>query len=160
MASFDDAFDALINNEGGYANVMGDPGGETMYGITESVARDNGYEGSMHDLPLVTAKQIAKKCYWDVASCDQLDSRLAFQVFDTIYNGGDAIKWLQQACNVKADGLMGPATIAATQCNEVSKVIMRFNSYRLQYYTSLKIWPKFGKGWTNRISNNLMLGAK
>ena len=39
MASFDDAFDLLIGNEGGYVNNPADPGGETMFGITARVAR-------------------------------------------------------------------------------------------------------------------------
>ncbi|HIA2409759.1 TPA: glycosyl hydrolase 108 family protein, partial [Burkholderia contaminans] len=34
MSSFDDAFEALMGNEGGYSNSPADPGGETMWGIT------------------------------------------------------------------------------------------------------------------------------
>lgn len=160
MANFDDAFDLLMINEGGYSNDPDDSGGETMYGITESVARKNGYTGLMKYLPLATAKAIARKEYWDVAMCDQLDPRIAFQVFDTIYHGGHAIKWLQQSCGANPDGIMGVSTIATVRCNEVPKVIMRFNAYRIKYLIELKIWPKFGKGWMNRIAANLNSGAK
>jgi lysozyme family protein len=160
MANFDDAFDQLMINEGGYSNNPDDPGGATRFGITEHIARANGYKGEIKDVPLILAKGIAKKSYWDVAMCDQLEPRIAFQVFDTIYNGGEAVKWLQQSCNIKADGIIGAETIKASRQNDPLKVIMRFNAYRIQYLTGLKIWPKFGKGWMNRIMNNLNYGAK
>ena len=64
MKDFNEAFDALIGNEGGYSNNAADPGGETMWGITKRVAVASGYMGQMKDLPRETAKQIAKKNYW------------------------------------------------------------------------------------------------
>lgn len=159
QTTFDDAFDALIGNEGGYSNHPDDPGGETMWGITARVARANGYTGSMRMLPRATAKSIAKKCYWDVAHCDQLDPRLAFQVFDTVYNGGPAVKWLQQAAGTTPDGVIGSATLAALQQVDPLKVVMRFNAYRLRYLGDLKTWPTFGHGWANRIADNLLKGG-
>ena len=62
MNSFDDAFDALIGNEGGYSNNPKDPGGETMWGITARVARAAGYTGPMRDLPRDTAKAPFRRC--------------------------------------------------------------------------------------------------
>lgn len=159
MSAFDDAFDDLMGNEGGYSNHPDDPGGETMWGVTARVARANGYSGSMRMLPRATAKTIAKKCYWDVARCDEMDSRLAFQVFDSVYNGGPAVKWLQQAVGTTPDGIIGPATLAALQMIDPLKVMMRFNAYRLQYFGNLKTWPTFGHGWANRIANNLLKGG-
>ena len=159
MANFDDAFDQLMINEGGYSNNPDDSGGQTMYGITESVARENGYTGLMKDLTLVTAKQIAKKCYWDINQCDQMEPRIAFQIFDTVYNGGDAIKWLQQSCNIKVDGYVGIDTLNATRSNDPLKVILRFNALRMKYLSTRKVWPKFSKGWMDRIANNLAYGA-
>lgn len=159
MSTFDDAFAALIGNEGGYSNHPADPGGETMWGITARVARANGYRGKMRDLPLVTAKAIAKKSYWDVARCDELDARLAFQVFDAIYNGGPVVKWLQLAVGTKPDGIFGPATLAALNRTEPLKVMMRFNAHRLVYLGNLKTWPTFGHGWANRIAHNLLKGG-
>jgi hypothetical protein len=37
--------------EGGYSNNKKDPGGATMYGVTEEVARANGYRGDMRRFP-------------------------------------------------------------------------------------------------------------
>jgi lysozyme family protein len=159
MTAFDDAFTALIGNEGGYSFNPADPGGETMWGITARVARADGYAGSMRDLPLATAKQIAKANYWDPYQCDQFDPRIGFQVFDAAYNGGHPAQWLQQAAGATVDGHIGAQTVAAVRMTDPLKIMMRFDAYRLQYLGSLPAWPTFGHGWANRIANNLIRGA-
>ncbi|MFP3638105.1 glycoside hydrolase family 108 protein [Paraburkholderia sp. SIMBA_054] len=159
MSSFDDAFDALIGNEGGYSNNPKDPGGETMWGVTARVARAYGYAGPMKDLPRDTAKEIAKKLYWDPLSLDAFDLRVAFQIFDANYNGGHPVIWMQGAAGAKVDGLIGPNTIAAVQATDPLRFMLRWNSLRLKYFTSLKTWLDFGKGWADRVANNLWKGA-
>lgn len=159
MSSFDDAFDALIGNEGGYSDNPKDPGGATCCGVTERVARAYGYTGAMQDLPRDTAKSIAKKLYWDPLHLDSLDPRVAFQIFDANYNGGHAVIWMQGAAGAHVDGLIGPQTIAAVQAVPPWQFILRWNALRLRYYTSLKTWSTFGKGWANRIADNLKRGA-
>ena len=42
--NFDTAFEKLIDHEGGYSNHATDPGGATNHGVTQAVARANGYE--------------------------------------------------------------------------------------------------------------------
>jgi lysozyme family protein len=159
VSSFDDAFDALIGNEGGYSNNAKDPGGETMWGVTARVARAYGYAGAMKDLPRDTAKAIAKKLYWDPLSLDSFDPRVAFQIFDANYNGGHPVIWMQGAAGVTVDGLIGPQTVDAVRNIDPLRFILRWNALRLRYFTSLKTWPAFGKGWSNRIATNLMKGA-
>lgn len=159
MSSFDDAFAALIGNEGGYSNNIVDPGGETMWGVTKVVAMANGYQGDMHALSLAQAKQIAKSQYWDKYQCDQYDAHVSFQVFDSAYNGGHSAQWLQQAAGVTPDGVIGPITIKAVNSVDPLKIILRFDGFRLQYLGNLPTWPTFGHGWVNRISNNMVKGA-
>jgi lysozyme family protein len=159
VSAFDEAFTALIGNEGGYSFNPADPGGETMWGVTERVARAYGYTGAMKDMPRDTAKAIAKKFYWDPLHLDEFDPRVAFQVFDAAYNGGRPAQWLQQAAGVTADGVIGAITIAAVRAADPMKLIMRFSAYRLQYLGNLGTWPTFGHGWANRIANNLIRGA-
>jgi len=159
MGTFDDAFDALIGNEGGFVDNPKDPGGATCWGVTERVARAHGYTGQMRDLPHDTAKAIAKKLYWDPLKLDLFDPRVAFQIFDANYNGGHPIIWMQGAAGVSVDGLIGPKTIAAVQAMNPWQFILRWNALRLRYYTSLKTWSTFGKGWANRIADNLKRGA-
>ncbi|HEM7879077.1 TPA: hypothetical protein U2L31_005503 [Burkholderia contaminans] len=159
MSSFDDAFEALMGNEGGYSNNPADPGGETMWGITARVARANGYGGDMHALAQATAKQIAKRVYWDPYYCDQFDPRVAFQVFDAAYNGGLPVTWLQRAAGLEPDGRIGPVTIAKVNATDPLRVVARFLAYRLKYMADLHNWPAFSHGWANRIANNLLKGA-
>lgn len=158
--AFENAFALLIDNEGGYVNHPNDPGGETMYGVTARVARMHGYTGAMRELPLETARAIAKAEYWDRYRCDEMDARIGFEVFDAAYNGGYPVKWLQLAVGAKPDGQLGPVTIAAIQAANPLMVIARFCAYRLTYYTSLRTWQTFGRGWANRIAHNLLQGAK
>jgi lysozyme family protein len=156
--NFDEAFVALIGNEGGYSNHKDDPGLETMYGITAKVARQSGYMGTMKDLPLSTAKQIAKSQYWDAVRADEIPSVLRFDVFDASYNSGpkQAIKWLQRAVGATDDGVFGPGTMNAVDKTDPDAAYRRFNGYRLHFYTSLPTWSSFGKGWANRIADNLL----
>lgn len=155
--NFDDAFKSLINIEGGFWD---DPvGGPTMYGVTERVARAWGYKGDMRQLSLPTARAIAKSEYWDRFKCDQLPYAIAYQVFDTAYNGGRPVHWLQQAVGAVADGIIGAKTIAAVRAADPAKVILSFNASRIQYQTSLKNWSSNSRGWARRIAENLLKGT-
>lgn len=160
MNSFADAFTALIGNEGGYSDDPNDPGGPTMHGITQTVARAWGYQGDMRMLPLSTAQAIAKAKYWDAYHCDQFDARIGFNVFDAAYNGGRPAQWLQAAAHVTQDGVIGAITIAAVRALDPMTVIARFTSSRISYYTSLTgEWATFGRGWMNRLANNLQISS-
>lgn len=157
--NFDLAFSALLGNEGDYVDNLADPGGATRYGITQRVARANGYGGDMRELPLDEARRIAKTEYWDKYQCDLFPLEISFQVFDAAYNGGHPVQWLQQAAGVPADGIIGPATTRAILGTDSYKIVMRFDALRLKYLASLGTWPTFGRGWTNRIADNLLRGS-
>ncbi len=112
--------------EAGYVHHPADRGGPTKWGMTERVARANGYTGRMEDLTEDRAKAIAKSQYWDVLNLDAvaaLSLPVAIEMFDTLYNGGEPGQWLQRCLNVfnqqgriypdmKADGRIGPMTVA------------------------------------------------
>ena len=162
MSDFDKAFDLLIGNEGGYVNNLADPGGETNWGITRTVAVDNGYTGSMKLMPKETAKQIYKKMYWDKLQCDQLPFVVAFQLFDAGVNHGNAqaAKFLQRALSIADDGVIGAKTIAAVSKLKDLQIVMLFNAERIEFYAALKTFSTFGKGWVRRVASNLKLAAK
>jgi len=159
MSSFDDAFKALIGSEGGYSFDPADPGGETMWGVTARVAHACGYTGAMKDLPLATAKEIAKKKYWDPLLLDEFDPRVAFQIFDANYNGGLVVLWMQKASGADEDGKFGQTTVDAVKAADPLKFVMRFAAYRVRYLKGLRVWPNFSRGWMDRMANNLLLGA-
>ena len=162
MSDFDKAFDLLIGNEGGYVNNPKDPGGETNWGITKTVAVANGYTGDMRAMPKETAKWIYKKMYWDKLQCDRLPFVVAFQLFDAGVNHGNsqAVKFLQRALSVVDDGVIGAKTIAATNSLDDLQIVLLFNVERMNFYTDLKTFSTFGKGWIRRIASNLKLATK
>ncbi|CAB3782016.1 glycoside hydrolase family 108 protein [Paraburkholderia fynbosensis] len=159
MSSFDEAFDALIGNEGGYVNNPADPGGATCWGVTERVARAHGYTGPMQTLPKETAKAIAKTVYWDPLHCDEYDPRVGFQLVDANFNGGQTVRWAQQAAGTVVDGVLGPNTIGAIKAADPHAFCLTFLALRLKYLAGLKTWPIFGRGWSNRIASNMQKGA-
>lgn len=153
--NIDQALEILLRHEGGYVDHPSDPGGRTMYGITERVARGYGYQGHMRDLPLATAAAIYRKQYWTAIRADELPASLRFHVFDAAANSGvaQAVKWLQQCAGVKADGIVGPITIKAAQAVSAA----HYSAVRLRFMTNLSTWGAFGKGWARRICDNLEL---
>jgi lysozyme family protein len=158
---FDAAFTALIGNEGGYSNDPRDPGGETMWGVTARVARRYGYTGAMKDLPLATAKDIAKAEYWTPAHCDELPEALRFDMLDLAYNSGvhEAIVLLQRATKapIVADGIFGPGTQAAIADADPEWLRRAFIATRLDFLTDLPNWAHDGRGWAKRIARNLRM---
>lgn len=127
--AFERAFVRTIGVEGGYSNDPVDRGGRTKYGITEWIARANGYQGAMVNLTLAEARRIAKLQYWDVLRLDdvaEVDETIAAELFDTGYNMGTgrAGEFLQRSLNalnreardypdLRPDGVVGPLTLAA-----------------------------------------------
>jgi len=156
MSYFDQAFEDLIDIEGGYTI---DRGGKTRYGVTEKVARAYGYKGDMKDLPLDFAKSVYKESYWD-KGFEQLSYAVAFQLFDAGVNSGmeTAVKWFQTVVGTTPDGIMGPKTIAASKFLSDSFIILRFNALRLNFLTNLSNWSREGKGWVRRVAKNMLMG--
>lgn len=124
--SFAAAFARTIGHEGDFSDDPNDSGGATRFGITEAVARANGYDGPMRELPFAKAREIAKRQYWDALNLDQVPPRIASEIFDTGYNMGTrrAAQFLQRSLNslnrggrdyadITVDGDIGPATLSA-----------------------------------------------
>lgn len=155
---FDEAFDRLIGHEGGYSDNPADPGGKTMWGITERVARSWGYTGDMRNLPRSVAKEIYQALYWNKVRAEEIPEAVRFDVFDTAVNSGvtQAVKLLQRAAGAVDDGVLGPKTLAAARTMDAQLLDKRFSGYRLRFMTTLKNWPPFARGWAARIATNLI----
>jgi lysozyme family protein len=124
--------EAVIEREGGYVDHPADEGGATCFGITEAVARANGYRGPMRQLPRPEAAAIYKRLYWLRPRFDEVASRsprVAAELFDTGVNMGPAVSvtFLQRALtalnrnatdypDLVPDGRIDPATLAALDC--------------------------------------------
>lgn len=156
--TFDDAFDRLMGNEGGYSNDPLDPGGETNWGISK-----RSYPTvDVRNLTREQAKAIYLRDFWNRIHADELYDGVAFQTFDFAVNSGieTAIRKLQAAVGVADDGHWGPESRLAASSMEESDIIMRLNAQRLRFMTKLKNWPSAGAGWANRIAANLLYGAE
>jgi lysozyme family protein len=156
--NFDQAFDRLISNEGGYVNDPRDPGGETKFGISK-----RSYPAvDIRNLSREQAKQIYKRDFWERGGMDQYDPAIAFQVFDAAVNHGieTAVRLLQRAAGVADDGHIGPVTIAAVKARPVTDMLMRFIAQRIRFWTKLSTWDRFGKGWANRAADDLDFAAE
>jgi lysozyme family protein len=155
MITFDQAFERLIGHEGGYVNDPKDPGGETNWGISKRSYPSVDIKALTYD----GAKAIYRRDFWDPLAA--ADSAIKFQVFDFAVNGGLAtgLRKLQAAIGVADDGQWGAISAAALAKISINDVLLRFNAQRIRYYTSLSLWPTYGKGWANRVAGNLEFAA-
>jgi len=125
----DALIEAVIDREGRYVNHPADRGGPTCWGITQAVARAEGYGGAMRDLPRDAAAAIYRRLYWQRPGFDRVARRaraIAAELFDTGVNMGcgTATGFLQRALNalnraardypdIAVDREIGPRTLAA-----------------------------------------------
>lgn len=143
------AFDLLMINEGGYVNDPRDSGGQTKYGISKKAYPDL----DIPNLTIAQAMEIYRKDYWDRCKCDYIPDALSVAVFDFAVNSGvkTAVKKLQIALGVKADGIIGNQTLGACNRLPVKKVLEDYMDLRLDYLMSLPKWKYYSNGWGNRL---------
>lgn len=123
------AIKSVIQREGGYVNHPDDRGGPTRWGVTEAVARDNGYHGHMAHYPIKLAIRVYDINYWQRLKLDRVlnyKPELATYLFDFGVNSGtyrSAIT-LQKVLNslnvngelyrdISEDGIIGKQTLDA-----------------------------------------------
>lgn len=129
MTHIEQIIDGIIAREGGYVDHPNDRGGPTKYGITQAVARANGYHDDMRALPLAMARDIYRNQYFvrpGFAEVAHISAAIADELTDTGVNMGPATaaKFLQRALNalnrgqrlfpdLQVDGFIGHGTLAA-----------------------------------------------
>ncbi len=135
--------------EGGYANDARDPGGETNFGISKRA-----HPGvNIRELTRDGAIAIYKADYWDKVGCDDLPPRIAVALFDAAVNQGPgiAVKLLQKALGVTADGIVGPLTVAAAERADEGELVVQFLGWRLRRYAFTANASTYMRGWANRV---------
>ncbi len=127
QSNFDQCLEWLLAHEGGFVNHPEDPGGITNKGITARVYGDwlsetmdvdapiN--EDTMRQIPDSHVEQIYRELYWNRVQGDRLPAGLDWAVFDWAVNSGPgrSARAIQKIIQVKADGSIGPKTLAAAQ---------------------------------------------
>ena len=100
-------------NEGGYVNHPNDRGGATNYGISSRVYPSE----DIKNMTKERADAIYYRDYWLKPKINQLPDDFANIVFDNgvVQGQSTAIMNLQKALGVKADGIIGSDTLAASK---------------------------------------------
>lgn len=170
MDMFDVIFDRVIGHEGGF---QADPrdrgnwtGGEvgkgqlkgTKYGLAAMTYPDLDIQG----LSLAGAKAIYRRDWWDGLKMAQLPKAMQYQMFDAAFNHGigRANQFIQWAAWVAQDGKVGPVTRAAVDAMDVNDLLFRFLAKRLRYFTEVKTWDAYGRGWARRVAQCLEYAAE
>lgn len=139
-----------LQYEGPWSDNPRDPGGATMWGVTQRVY--DAYR-KRNGKPLQTVRLISnaeradiyKSEYWDAIGGDMLPKGVDLMGFEIAVNNGvgRAADWLAQTA-----GLSPPDRINA------------LHALRMGFWRGLKIWTYFGRGWTARETACLALAKR
>jgi len=144
------ALDLVLALEGGCSDHANDPGGLTCYGITQGVYDSWRHEHGLEPQPVnkITheeVEQIYLERYWEPSGAADWDSRghpgIALYLFDTSVQHGHA----------------GLGEIVTPQIYELLRDhpllgLGYMHAERMAFYTSLRAWPTFGRGWMRRVA--------
>lgn len=171
--------DGILAVEKGFVDDPVDNGGPTNFGVTEAVARANGYTGSMADMPETFAREVYRKRYiteprfHDVAA---ISVDIAAELIDTGVNCGPSVaatflqRWLngfnQQGSRYSdlfVDGRIGGVTLDALKAfiewrgvSGVKAMVAGLNAAQAMRYLSIaennSSQEKYLYGWMiNRV---------
>ena len=148
----------ILQSEGGYSNNPKDPGGPTNLGVTQrTLSNWLGHPATIADVQALTPETVAPiyhAWYWAPSGCAFCPAGVDLMVFDTAVNSGAgrAVKMLQTALGVMADGAVGPNTQAAAKTCDAVAVINKYAAEHEAYYRSLPTFATFGHGWLDRLA--------
>lgn len=166
MAKIEPLGKFILSWEGGFVNDPADRGGATNKGVTIATWKAQGYDKNLdgkidvQDLRLITdadAINIMRRNYWNRWQADQISSQpIANCLVDWVWGSGVwGIKIPQDMLGVKADGQVGPKTLAALARQEPSAFFARLKERRRQYLEDIcKSRPanrRFLTGWLRRL---------
>ena len=151
-----------LPTEGGYSNKAADHGGPTDEGVTQATYDNYLAKHGLPSRPVsgITAPEVQdiySSLYWLPAHCAELPIRLGICHFDWAVNHGveGAIKTLQEALSVTADGIFGSLTRAAIQGQPEAEIVAEYLKLRREWYEAdAKENPdqaEFLTGWLNRV---------
>lgn len=169
MASFEPAFEKMIQNEGGYqlTRIEGDRGGLTYAGISQhfhpnwqgwSLLESN--PQSPEITPLVRAFYQSE--FWQKVCGDDIQAQdIAENIFDFAVNAGVATsaKLAQVTVESTPDGIIGPKTLGKLNTIEPHLFVSQFAVAKVARYAAIcnsnPSQKKFLLGWINRTLEGL-----
>ena len=148
MGDFSRCIDPILAEEGGLSRHPTDPGGLTNYGISQRAYPTL----DIASLTRADAKTLYHRDYWNPIHGDELPSGLDLTLFDSAINQGPvtAIQLLQHALQIKADGRLGPITLAAS-IQAMPNLLDAFDAERALRYEFNRNEETFGRGWYRRL---------
>jgi lysozyme family protein len=181
MADFNLFFPTLEDNEGFYANVAGDSGGETWIGISrnnypnwagwpivDSFKVNGSFPSAAYANKVLKTSAalmaLVIKFYhdteWNTIDGDQINNdSLADFLADWCVNAGFStpIKHLQQILNIPADGKFGPQTLASLNASDGQTTFNALKAARIAFYhavvTAHPEDQKFMSNWLQRTNS-------
>lgn len=158
-AAFDAAVAEVLRAEGKYQNDPKDRGNWTGGAVGVGVNKGTNWGISAAKYPTLDIRTLSRedaiaiyhRDYWQPVRGDEIPYRIALVLFDIQVNGGHPVKWLQQTLGVAADGVFGPATLAAVRNAADPKALVgRILRRRVLYYTTLGTFADYGPNWVQR----------
>lgn len=163
--SFDAALAFTEGWEGGWVDDPHDRGGVTKWGITLRTLIAKGLDlnndgvvnrRDIRDMTKAQMREIYEREYWIAAACPRLPAPLALLQFECSVNQGvgRAARILQKSVRAKADGIIGPLTLAAvdrTWAHNPTRLLGEYGARRAVHYSSLAQLARYGLGWFRRL---------
>jgi len=155
---FDACLPWILRMEGGNDDDPHDHGGRTSRGVIQReydayrIAKGE----PTRDVWTASDAEIAdiyEHKYW-LPFCPTMAAGVDLIYFDVAVNAGpgQAAKQLQRALGVKADGAIGPITLAALHASKPADLIKSFSEARRSFYQALAQFPRYGRGWLSRVN--------
>ncbi len=162
MANFEQAFDKMMEDEGGYVlhEVQGDRGGQTYAGIARKMHPK--WEGWQHidyqeTPPTQLVRDFYKENFWNKIKGDDLTHDvIASSLFNFAVNAGVpvSIKLAQICVKTAPDGVIGPKTISALNQANPELFVAYYALAKIARYRDIvtrdRSQMKFMLGWINR----------
>lgn len=174
MADFNTTFQGFIlPNEGYFANLSGDIGGETYAGIARNfnptwegwplvdsyVNAKGGLSKMKNNEYIPGLSNVVSDFYlnlWQKNYMDEInDQNVANIFFDFIVNSGSniAVKHIQKIVGASQDGIMGMQTVNAINSQNPTDLFNAIKTDRASFYTQLsERFPQFFSDWMTRLN--------
>lgn len=153
----------------GWSDDPDDPGGATMIDVTLSTytafRKSKGITTTTKsDLRRISFHEwtdILKTMFWDKWRADEIVSQgIANLLVDWIWaSGAKSIRDAQRVIGVKADGIVGPKTLAAINTAQQEELFFRLRDARELYYRRCRASWKYLNGWLRRLNAILPEGS-
>ena len=155
--TYNEAMAQVYEDEGGYSNDAGDPGGPTKYGITIHDARmywkRDATAADVRAMPKSVAADIYAKHYANPIRYNDLPAGLDYTILDYGINSGisRSVKVLQRTLGRPVTGNINDGDIEACKKAKTIDLINQVWDERVRFLTNLsRSKPQFRAGWLSR----------